>query len=306
MWKILNNKSTTAYINLNDFDRKPITASTDSQLDYLRRICEMFKKMAPIQRGQRIMTLTSETRNSLVQTLTAITEFCEAILDDDAVKYVLLGNLQSDDLEGEFGVYRGMFGGLYHISVEQILIGAKFRLLSHFQTLNSDENENILIIKHSAPCCTSSISDDELQLVDDIADKIDLLTIQERNALFYVAGYITKKEHLITCEPTGIEMSSDSEFLSLVSRGKLTYPSSQLFNYTLCCYAFFSASVSDKCLKRLTNVFSFLHDVFLFDLDRKDAINVRLVNTFCKGFVRKVNDINMNKAQMKKLQKLKK
>ena len=139
-------------------------------------------------------------------------------------------------------------------------------------------------------CYDQEISDDEFEVIDDLHSKLETLSITERNALFYVAGYVCKKENIFLSDPQNLE---ESEFTTLVSRGKLAYPSSDIFDFTLTCYAFFeSSSPNQTCSKHLSKVFSLLYEAFLFDFSNKNSVIHRLVNTFMKGFVRKVNDLN--------------
>lgn len=133
-WKIVNNKSTAAYIHLLDDDRKPITSGNDHHLLFFKQFCEVFEfdlpKPASMNKNVHFQTLTADTKSSLSQTLYSIIDFCNKMFQDLEVKYFLLGRLKSYSLEGEFGVYRGLFGGLYHIAFEQILIGARYEQMS--------------------------------------------------------------------------------------------------------------------------------------------------------------------------------
>ena len=60
-------------------------------------------------RGTRMLWFTSETSNALHQTLTGIVGLVKCLLDAGC-KYVLSGKIQSDRLEGEFGIYRQSSG----------------------------------------------------------------------------------------------------------------------------------------------------------------------------------------------------
>lgn len=117
MWKILNNRNVTAHIHLNDSYRKFISSHSDPQLTHLKNMSKMFSKMVSESAEaprKRMIALTPETRESLVQTLEVIIKLCPCILKDSSVHYIVVGNLLSDTLEGEFSIYRGMFCGLYH------------------------------------------------------------------------------------------------------------------------------------------------------------------------------------------------
>ena len=72
------------------------------------------------KKTDRIRCLTADTTNTWHITLVGMVELTRELLRLGA-SYVLLGKLQSDRLEGEFGIYRETSGGDYLISVEQVL-----------------------------------------------------------------------------------------------------------------------------------------------------------------------------------------
>ena len=198
----LNNKSINAHVTLHDSDRKPITSTTDLQLSFLKDLANAFSNMSPqkVEKDSclpkqtiRVMTLTKATSHSLVQTLNGLANLCDDLLNDSAVKYVLLGRFQSDALEGEFGIYRGMFGGLYHITFEQLLIAGKFRrleLLLDFE-IHEEASDDV---PHNPHCCVSEFTNDECQFLDSVS--VDTLSDTEKQVIFYIAGYIAKKEDI--------------------------------------------------------------------------------------------------------------
>lgn len=100
MWKMLNNKSTTAYIHLNDNDRMPLRDNNRKQLDFLKSLVCSFKLM-PTGRGKnRNLSFTSETKKSLIQTIDGLVDMTLFLLNAKVVRFVLLGVFQSDILEG--------------------------------------------------------------------------------------------------------------------------------------------------------------------------------------------------------------
>lgn len=105
MWKVFNVKNATTYNRLNDPMRAPINKLDHPNLIFLSKLAESVKKMKGGRGAARCKSLTSETRNALIVTLTGIIEICGKLLSSD-FKFVLLGKFQSDRLEGEFGVYR--------------------------------------------------------------------------------------------------------------------------------------------------------------------------------------------------------
>lgn len=106
MWNILNVKSVTAHHYLNDPDRKPFRQTDDIRLDFLLEIATAFKKEEVGKGRNRSASLTPETRNALSSTLCGFVHFIRDLLLNRDFEYVLPGHIQSDRLEGEFGIYR--------------------------------------------------------------------------------------------------------------------------------------------------------------------------------------------------------
>ena len=101
----------------------------------------------------------------------------------------------------------------------------------------------------------------------------------------------------------------DSEFLSLVSRGKMTYPPQQLFIFGLIAYSLFNSftSLGVTCRKRVIRAIDelYIHLNFYFH-DQKLNVFKRLVNSFFKGYVQSRNNkIVLDKKQLTKNKRLK-
>ena len=118
------------------------------------------------------------------------------LLKDPNTKFLLLGHFQSDCIEGEFGCYREMFGGLYHIAFEQILNAAKCRRLKFLQDLdllNTVAYESSASLSGCSSCQNIELSEDEWNLIDEAPNGAHILSTEERSLLFYIASYIAKK-----------------------------------------------------------------------------------------------------------------
>ena len=74
MWNILNIKTPTSGINLNDKNREPFRDPNDMRLKFLENIATSFKKMDNSFVGHRMRGLTVDTSNALHQTLNGIVE----------------------------------------------------------------------------------------------------------------------------------------------------------------------------------------------------------------------------------------
>ena len=126
MWNILNIKSCSIAVRLNNPDRKEFTDPNDPRLEFLSKIATMFKQMDNSVRGKRVRGLTSETANALHKTLVGFVELVRTLLKK-GYYYVLPGKLSSDKIEGEFGICRQSSGGNFMISAEQVFNSLKLQ-----------------------------------------------------------------------------------------------------------------------------------------------------------------------------------
>lgn len=58
----------------------------------------------------------------MVQTIEGIVSLTKELLSSNSWTYVLTGMFQTDELESEFGQYRQLCGGCYHISLDQVRV----------------------------------------------------------------------------------------------------------------------------------------------------------------------------------------
>ena len=86
---------------------------------------------------------------------------------------------------------------------------------------------NKLGIQYNAetPCCLDDLesNDDGIEVVENCYSESNCLDVEEKSALFYNFGYIAYKEELGVTAHKNAD-NTDSEFLTNVSRGKLSYP----------------------------------------------------------------------------------
>lgn len=229
-------------------------------------------------------SLTSHTRQAFCQTLEGLISLAIDLLSVHGFAYVLLGQFQSDKLEGEFGVYRQSSGGCYFISVEQLLCSARFRRMQLYANIFED----VEIPAHTdGVCCASCLTEEETELLDNCPEAVDSITPEEHGAIYYVCGYVARKDGL------GSRSSSweheHSHFTDLVSRGLLSHPPHWLFVFGQFCYGYFQMS-NIRCVTRLSAAFSLVHETF-FDVPIEvhclSSITRRLSNCMLKGLVRR-------------------
>lgn len=282
-WKIINVKDKNAHIRLNDPDRRPIYSIDDDQLEFLSELTNSIRKMPGGRGPTRRHSLTSATQFALSNTLIGLVHLAKYLLQKDH-HYVCLGTFQSDRLEAEFGIYRQMSGGNYFVSVEQVLCSLQLRRLKLFDQLETVVEQTC----NSNSCCTSELTDVELEIVDDSIATGDQLSTETLAALYYVCGYISHKENFLRSDSQD-NVGIESEFTTYVSRGKLSFPSEPLYAYAKACLYIFNSlrstnSSTSRCSKRISRLFICLGDIFPCNfLGKLSAIACRLTNIFFKG-----------------------
>ena len=305
MWKMLNIKSPDAAENLNDPDREKFSSEDDSRLDFLLRMAKSFKLMDASKKGHRVKCLTSETANALHETIHAIVHITKIMLQSGH-PYVLPGKIQSDRLEGEFGIYRGGAGGDYYIAYEQVLNCLSLQRLKLYSKLEITQSST-----PELPCCTQDLrsNDEDIELVETSFDNASSINEDERSALYYIAGYVAFKEDLgVDLSENDPEISpipTEGEFLELVSRGKLSHPPSDLFDLSMYYYSFFKSRKLKCCQKIFLEAYKEIYISTDYYFDKIDAINRRFSNCFFKAFVKKECSAIKNDEQKKKRMKRK-
>lgn len=103
--------------------------------------------------------------------------------------------------------------------------------------------------------------------------------------LSFVLGYVAVKENFP--EEAGPGSSESSEFMEMVSRGKLAYPPEWLFQFSRLCYASFTLH-SPSCASRVQQLFLAIAEYFFPGHEfPATAVSRRLSNCFFKGLVQR-------------------
>jgi hypothetical protein len=304
LWKMLNVKHPLSHVRLNDPHRRPLSSENVESFRQLEEMLSMFKAMSSGRGLTRVANLTADTRKAFIQTLSGLIYLSTQLLDERHWQYVLLGQFQTDNLEGEFGVYRQLAGGCYFISVEQVLCAARYREMKLF--INSDAFEDL---PHTtAPCCSSPISELEWDALDECLLNVSSLSSHEVGSLYFVSGYIARKENIEMHEEDKLVDDVSAEFTRLVSRGKLHHPPEWLFNFVQAAYATFLKIPDRHCAIHITNLFLSIFDSLFADhiSSKSKGICRRFTNCCMKGEVRRCADSAQAPSQsVRKLRKIK-
>ena len=197
--------------------------------------------------------------------------------------YVLLGEMQSDPLEKEFGVYRQLTGGNYYMSLNNVFNSLKLQRIKLFNSLNIQEK----IWHAEMDCCIQPLNHDELRLLDDCFDLPSNLSEIERSSVYYIAGYVCFKENIRCYEQLDCP---ESEFAGEVSRGRLSHPTLEIFDLGLYLYSYYKHTDDKNCRNRLMKAFEKIYEAIYFPIDNFRSFLKRFANCFANGFSKKVNE----------------
>ena len=212
-----------------------------------------------------IAGLTYETFAACIQTMGAVPELAEYLLDYHGFEYLLSGKLMSDPIEGRFGWYRQLNGGNFFMSVKQVLEAEKkIRCLSLLQ-------EQILFTaagiskQDDAPVDDQDDQAEENEhswLIDLLATaSIDDIPDSDAAVCYYVSGYIarsiSRRRRCCCCKDlliggSDIQTALDipekhKELFEMANRGGLSEPTELSFAITaiaMQCYTTVASDVS--------------------------------------------------------------
>ena len=254
-------------------------ATDDPRLNYLQSIANSFKEMDTANTGysQRIKCLTSDTSKALFITLSGIAELISLLLNKGA-RYIIPGEFQSDRLVGEFGIYRQQSGGNYYISIDQVLSSLHLQRLKLFKKLSIEPSG----VHQKEECCEKPLDDNELECLDTCSEDSSELSDLEKATLYYICGYITHKEGFVSTEIVSSTNAKASEFTQMVSRGKHSHPSEDLYDLSQYLFAYHKSVPEKSCANRLIKGFQEICDVAFLDFET--CVLRRFVNSFSKGF----------------------
>ena len=241
-----------------------------------------------------MFTLTAQTSNAMLKTLRSHAALVEELLLDGYL-FVMAGRLQSDPIERRFSQYRQMSGGRFLVSLREVynserILACRSLIKENINFWNED-----LSIKEDNEDIKKLLAD-----IQPFSDEILTCNLSKdsEEVTTTIAGYITKKlvkrskcdDCKTMLRAKDVEISSN-HYLSLLSRGGLTIPSSLLTDFTCSCFSTLDyvedflkkypfINVHDACqnvLKEYAPSFNFtclLHNTWGFKFATKIIINI--------------------------------
>ena len=179
---------------------------------------------------------------------------CKYLLNTAGFTYVLLREIQSDRIEGEFGVYRQSTGVNAFMTAGDVSAASKKRLARHaakfLKSLEFEEEQ------HNHVCIVSVVIDDASAMEESVSSIT--LSSSEKSSCAYVTGWLEGKcDELVFTDDNPLVTSDVKNFIEEVSRGCLKIPHEctyQLVELGLCFVK--KARHRACCCRRLSSVLS--------------------------------------------------
>ena len=269
-WKIVNVHSPGADVRYRDLDRGVLRSPNDAQLDFLLEVALMADEMKPPTAKGRLCQLTRDTSKMIAHTCRGLVDLSLNLLNDKR-SYVILGWFSTDPLEKTFGQLRQGCGGTYFISAQSVLekLNIQRANLALKLQLSCLDEENA---GHSCKNCNRKPSDQECEILDNLAALEKSINTATLNALVYVAGYIQFQAGSLNECSTKFYADKYGLYMNNINRGGLIIPEDMIVQWIIYCYIFFvNIHNIDMCRNFLISCFEMISEKFSFNVSVRHA-----------------------------------
>ena len=288
-WNTVNVSAKGQDTRMNDPSR---AVQQQNSISLLQSFVDSFKNIKSGYGPTRRECLTHDTKKALVQTTEGLLDLSNYLLAN-GFEYVLLREVQSDRIEGEFSVYRQSTGANAFMAVGDVFNAFKKRLARFAASFLQFVEESVPTSNTSHTCEVPIDANDAAFIENEL---INLqLTSPEESAAAYVAGWLERKcEDLFFAEDEPFLEGGAKEFIEEVSRGSLKVPHAntyELVRHSLCFMNKFSKNIC--CRTKLMKILSLIENYFGFQLSNKNLFR-RLANVLLHGLQNLEKDLEKN------------
>lgn len=262
-WNVVNVSGKGEDERMND----PHRAVQDCKSTNLQDFLKLFQEAKSGHGVGRVQCLTHDTKKALVQTMQGLLAICQYLLTAEDFEYVILREVQSDRLEGEFAVYRQSTGANSFMTTGDVFSACKRRLTryaaSNLQLLDVQSE----VKEHT--CLSTAITLEDATFIESSTTEVTL-TVSEECSVAYVAGWLEMKcRDIVTFDDEEPLVTSHvTDFIQTVSRGSLTTPHVCTFELVRCGLCFVKKARHRVCCRnRLIEILKTLASFNQIDID---------------------------------------
>ena len=281
-WNTVNVSAKGQDIRMKDPHRAAQVLSSDSLDMYAKK----FEEAMSGQGLSRKECLTHDTKKALVQTMRGLSAVTKHLLSS-GFQYVLLREIQSDRIEGEFSVYRQSTGANAFMTAGDVISACKKRLARHAASflesidVTADDSTSTSD-KHR--CCGPLVAADGEAIESSISDVT--LTANEESCCAYVAGWLERKciDDITFSDDEPFVSTEVKNFLEEVSRGSLKTPHMSTYELTRIGLSFVKKAKQRVCCRRrLVGILSTMGEFHDFDIVQSKKLLRHLANVLLCG-----------------------
>ena len=276
-WNVVNVSAKGQDIRLRD----PNRSVQNEKSTTLHSVLDILKKSESGHGCKRVMCLTHDTKKAILQTTEGLIAVC-AHLYSVGFEYVLLREIQSDRIEGEFSVYRQSTGANAFMLASDVLSAFK-RRLTRFAASFLEYVETGPPGGSSESHTCSGIGFDDATTIEHCISE-ETLSAMEEYSVAYVAGWLEKVcNDLLFSEDEPFLTTGAKEFIEEVSRGYLTVPHVCTYEFVGIGLRFVKMSKHQTCCRyKLVEVLRTISIFYNFEVTSKDLLR-RLANVLLHG-----------------------
>ena len=236
-WKTVNVKTASEHKHSNDTLRLPVDGERCEALVRLSQLSNCFKQMQRHSGSNRYQCLTSDTHFALWRTTEGLIHLSLELLRKHEYKYVLLGSIQSDRLEAEFGCFRSMTGSNYYMTAYDVIGAFKSRGLQLLAKLKEVDCPATNL--HVCSQCKEPFNEEISNAIDSLAVQLPTLTPFQISVSVYIVGYLCAVTPELSMHGDLVS-APDSDFVQFLSRGFLVVPTQAIATWVQLCVVFFN------------------------------------------------------------------
>ena len=283
-WKIVNVKRKGDDVRENDPLKAVITDPYDKRLDFIIQFGDMCLRMKS-QPRHRQKQLTRDTALAAYQTCNGMVELVRYLLSTSH-QYVALGKFTTDKLEKAFSKLRQGSGGTYFITVQQILeknnIYKTNLLLKHLDIEELPDETG-----HFCALCNYKMDEESAEVFDNLTTLESSLTIDTKNSLVYIAGYVTRRDGDLSetdlLDITTFYYQKYGSFTDKLDRGMLNIPNDGACQWTFFSYILFMSVKEKVCRRSLSTLLLDISRYYSFNMTSLHSTTLSniLIKNFC-------------------------
>ena len=277
-WNMVNVSGKGQDLRMKD----PHRAVQGPQSTNLQSFLAIFQEAASGHGPSRIQCLTHDTKKALVQTMEGLIAVCRYLINEENFQYVLLREIQSDRIEGEFSVYRQSTGANSFMTTGDVVTACKRRLARYAASYLRSIDMNPEPKEHT--CMGTAVELEDAVSIEKCTTGVTLTTSEECSAA-YVAGWLEMKcdGNVMFSDEEPFVTSEVKDFIETVSRGSLKTPHVCTFHLVQCGLRFMKKARHRACCRnRLIEVLHTLATFNGIDIDCRKMLR-HLANVLLNG-----------------------